>query len=315
MKKIISVILVAALAFGALSLSSKSLDKEEFKAKAELVFENFVNVLIDVIHRGITVIRYPWTPKSDNKIDLDKFDLVFEDEFEGDRLNENIWRHTRPGMRKGGFWDSEQCTLSDGFLHIAVEHKQDGKYGEGYYCDRIDTRKTYLQKYGYFECRCKLPAAQGIWSAFWLSSENVNDYVPGTQGTEIDVFESPLWYRGLTGRENGLVTQNLHYGGYNFGHRYRNVAVAKANDPYNEFNNYGVEWNSEGYVFYVNGVETGRSDFGGVSEVPEYMQLSIEVDGAGGKPSHGWSGKITRNKEGILPAELVVDYVRAYQYK
>ena len=289
-------------------------DKSAFQEKMENVFDKFVNIMIDVIHRGIVVIRYPWTPKTDNEVDLSKFTPVFKEDFEGSRLNEKIWTHYRQGARKGGYWDKDQAFLRDGCFVIRSEYKEDGQFGAGYYTDRIDTRRKYLQKYGYFECRCILPAAQGLWSSFWLSSENINDGVPGTQGTEIDVFESPLYYRGKYGLENNLVTSNLHYGGYELGHRYRNVTVAKADDPYHKFNTYGVEWNPDGYIFYVNRVETGRSSFGGVSEVPEYMLLSTEIDGVDGKPFHGWSGIATKNTD-ELPAEFIVDYVHAYQYK
>ena len=111
-----------------------------------------------------------------------------------------------------------------------------------------------------------------------------------------------------------MITSNLHYGGYGAGHRYRNIAVAKADDPYRAYNTYGVEWNPDGYIFYVNGRQTGRSRFGGVSEVPEYMQLSVEIDGVAGKPFPGSSGKITRNAPTAFPVDFIVDYVRVYQY-
>ena len=193
------------------------------------------------------------------------------------------------------------------------EHQQ--PYGPGYYTGQIVTNGKYEQKYGYFECRCILPAAEGIWSAFWLMNKQVcKDGNPGTNGTEIDIFESPHWYRGKTGRDNSMVTSNLHWGGYSLQTKYRNVAIAKANNPYEEYNTYGLEWNEDGYIFYINGEETGRSSAGGVSQVPEYMMLSVEVDGVDSEPFHGWSGIITNNKADLLPAEFIVDYVRVYQY-
>lgn len=317
-KIVISVILIFSTLFsmGAVSTSGISTDelKEQITVKMESVFDKFVNVMIDVIHRGLLIIRYPWKPKTGSTVDMSKFELVFEDGFDGDSLNEKVWTHYRQGMRKGGYWDKDQVSFRDGCLVIKSEYKEDGKYGEGYYTDRIDTRRKYTQTYGYFECRCILPASEGLWSAFWLSSEAIGDGVPGTEGTEIDVFESPLYYRGKFGLNNDLVTSNLHYGGYELGHRYRNVTIARADDPYHKFNTYGVEWNENEYIFYINGVETGRSSFGGVSKVPEYMLLSTEIDGVDGKPFPGWSGLITHAKKD-LPAEFIIDYVRAYQYK
>ena len=246
-------------------------------------FDKLTNIVIDAVHRVLMVFRYPWEPKNGSTVDLSKFTLVFEDEFDGNKLNLNVWNHYRQGERKGGYWDSEQAIVRDGNLVIRTEYKEDGKYGAGYYCDRIDTRKKYTQAYGYFECRCILPAAQGLWSAFWISHEDASvDGTPGTEATEIDVFESPLYYRSSLGLENSMITSNLHYGGYGLQTRYKNVAIAKAVNPYAEYNTYGVEWNEKEYIFYINGVETGRSSFGGVARVPEYMLLSCEIDGVDG---------------------------------
>lgn len=288
---------------------------ENTKSKAENLFYKFGNVMIDVIHRGIMKYRYPWEPKTANKVDMSKFTLVFEDHFDGDEINPDNWGHHAQGARKGGFWDYESSFVKDSNLVIRTSYKEDGRFGPGYYCDRIDSRKKFEQRYGYFECRCILPAAQGIWSAFWMSGKDVNkDGNPGTNGTEIDIFESPLWFRKLRGLDNSMITSNLHYGGYKLQTRYRNVTVSKAVNPYSEYNTYGLEWNENEYIFYINGVETGRSNYGGVSKVPEFLELSVEVDGVDSIPVWGWSGIITKNKNGELPADFIVDYVRVYQY-
>ena len=85
------------------------------------------------------------------------------------------------------------------------------------------------------------------------------------------------------------------------------------NDPYEEFNTYGLEWNEDGYIFYVNGIETGRSDFGGASQTPEYMLLSVEVGGSDAHPGDSWAvSALTPDSE---TTDFIVDYVRAYQYK
>lgn len=278
------------------------------------LFDKFINISIDIIHRGIVIYRTLKTYKNAKELDLSKFSLTFEDDFDGECINPDVWQHYRQGVRKGGYWDKNQAFVKDSNLVIRTEYKKDGEYGAGWYCDRIDSRHLWEQKYGYFECRCILPAAQGLWSAFWLSTEAIGDFVPGKKGTEIDVFESPLWHRCLKNKDNNMVTSNLHYGGYKAGHRYKNVAVPKPVNPYTEYNTYGVEWNEDGYIFYVNGKETGRSRYGGVSEVPEYLILSVEIDGVAGKPFPGWSGKITRNAPGTFPVDFIVDYVKVYQY-
>jgi hypothetical protein len=265
-----------------------------------------LNYMILPVHEAIVLFRRPWLPKG-GALDLTGYTLVFEDQFEGGALNDKLWLPHGEGQRKGGYWDKAQAGAGDGKLVIRTQYKDDGLYGAGYYSWGAMTKGAFERACGYFEARCILPAAQGLWAAFWLTGDDVKRGVPGTRATEVDVMESPLWKRG-----GGLVTQNLHYNGYELGTRYRNAAVAKADRPYERFNTYGLLWTPEEYVFYVNGIETSRSRFGGVCKEPLYMLLSVEVDGVGGVPSAGWSGDITKNRDGALPADFVVDYVRVY---
>lgn len=109
-------------------------------------------------------------------------------------------------------------------LHIRTEYRSDGPNGAGWYSDGICTSGLFEQTYGYFECRCKLPAAQGLWSAFWLTRSGLVSGKPGTEGTEIDVFESPMYNRK---GDNKLITSNLHYNGYGAAHRFHNVGFFK----------------------------------------------------------------------------------------
>lgn len=273
------------------------------------------NGLLSLFYPAWVTLRRPSPPRK-RKLDRTKFELTFEDDFKSlDFSRWHIRRHldgTPITVRKGGFWSPEQAFVENGCLHIRAQHLVDGPYGPGYYAACLDTAGSFEQTYGYFECRCILPAAQGIWASFWLQSDAVNQGVPPAQGMEIDVFESPLYKRRS---ENGVITSNLHYNGYGLGHRFQNVGFFKAEDPYRSFNTYGVEWNEREYIFYINGYETARSSFGGVSHGPEYLLLSVEVDGTGGRPGHGWSGHIGKNRPGALPADFVVDYVRVYQYR
>ena len=64
---------------------------------------------------------------------------------------------------------------------------------------------------------------------------------------------------------------------------------------------------SNGNCFYINGVETFRTSFGGVSQNEEYLILSVEMKGENGVPEY-------RDASGE-EAEFIVDYVKAYQYK
>ena len=84
------------------------------------------------------------------------------------------------------------------------------------------------------------------------------------------------------------------------------MAYVIGSNPYESFNTYGMEWNENEYIFYVNGKEYCRSKAGGVCQNPLYLILSVEMRGANGVPSERDSS--------ASPTEYVIDYVRAYQY-
>ena len=267
------------------------------------------------------------------KINVEEdFVLVWEDDFNGTELDTDKWRFSWwISERKGGYWHEDMVGVKDGNLVIRAEYLEEPlenyyinsgvdmpEYKPGWYTGCVTTRDKYEQTYGYFEVRCILPAATGMWSAFWMMNEgvyNVNN--SGEDGTEVDVFESFYYKDHWWG--NDAISTGIHYDGYDE-KTHHGEAVGKmfvANNPYEEYNTYGVEWNENEYIFYINGVETGRTSAGGVSKNPEYLLLSCEFAGENGVQSsdrHG-TGEIWKTPEENWPAEFKVDYVRCYQYK
>lgn len=267
-------------------------------------------------------------------IDLSEFELVWSDEFDGTQLDTTKWGFSWwVTMRKGGYWHEDMVSVRDGNLVIRAEYLDEplenryydkwhdvisfDEYKPGWYTGEITTQGKYEQCYGYFECRCILPAATGMWSAFWMMNDKVvNVDGSGKDGTEVDIFESMYYKDNWWG--NDAVISGIVYDGY--GADMKNASIGKTfieNDPYTEYNTYGLEWNENEYIFYVNGVETGRLTAGGVSQNPEYLILSCEFSGSNGVQNsdrHG-TGEIEKTPEENWPAEFIVDYVRCYQYK
>ncbi len=266
-------------------------------------------------------------------IDLSQFTLVWSDEFNGDSLDMTKWGYEWwVTERKGGYWHEDMVSVRDGDLVISAQyfdHPLENRYYEkwheqinfkeykaGWYTGLITSRDKYEQCYGYYEVRCILPAATGMWSAFWMMNEGVfNVDGSGKDGTEVDVFESFSYKDHWWG--NDCITTGIHYDGYGDDEKGDSIGkVFIANDPYTEYNTYGVEWSPDEYIFYINGVETGRISTGGVSQNPEYLLLSCEFAGANGVQSsdrHG-TGEISKTPDSNWPAEFKVDYVRCYQY-
>ena len=247
------------------------------------------------------------------------FALVWSDEFNGDSLDTTKWEGHNCGrdavVRRGSYWSTDMAVVQDGKLHIQTKYLPDGLSGNGkpgWYTCGIDTNGLYGQTFGYFEVRCILPKGCGMWSAFWMLSNGMGQVGNGGEdGAEIDIFESPFFGDKFSRR----VSSNIHIDGYGADLKSSHVCepYLLLNDPYEKFNTYGLEWNENEYIFYVNGIETGRSSFGGTAKVPEYLILSVEVGGADAVPGESWAGAdITTGEE---PTDFVIDYVRAYQYK
>ncbi len=257
-------------------------------------------------------------------LDLDRFTMTWCDEFDGDAVDETKWTGFKCGSdksnaRMGGYWNTDMARVEDGSLHIQTRFYNKGYRGgkAGWYSCGLCTDGLFEQKYGYFEIRCILPKGVGMWAAFWMMPHGINDSIGngGRDGAEIDIFESPNYHYKLSDQVS-VVTSSIHFDAYGQKHRFKTVSTAfiEEKDPYETYNTYGVEWNDEEYIFYINGVETGRTDFGGASQVPEYLIVDCSVNGMAGFPLNGYAGDAL-TFDSPQPTDLVVDYVRAYQYK
>ena len=259
------------------------------------------------------------------EVDMNKFELVWADEFDGSDIDSTKWGchgdwaadSTGSYARKGGYWNRDMCSVQDGNLHIATKYFPDGYKGNGkpgWYSAALDTMQgRFEQTYGYFECRCILPKGVGLWSAFWLYTGDVGNIGNGgVDGSEIDVFESAYY----SNKHQNTVSGAIHYDGYGEYHKQKKVYWSRLtqNNPYEEYNTYSVEWNEKEYIFYINGVKVAKTDFGGACQVPENIILSVEVGGENGIPAQSWAGpSIDTNT--AAPTDFIVDYVRVYQYK
>ena len=279
------------------------------------LFTKLISFMCSVLISICITLDIPCYPMG-QKINMDNFQLTFEDEFNSE-LDRSVWSgHYQYGnmteARKGSYWNQYLAKTENGNLVIPVTYLEDGMGGKGagWYSAGIDTDSDapngFSQKYGYFECRCILPEGADIWSAFWLMNDGVyNEDGSGADGTEIDIFESDGGKKTI----KNSITSNLHYDGYNDAHKAMGAKqFILKNNPYKEYNTYGLEWNENEYIFYINGRETFRTDFGDVSQNEEYLILSVEMTGENGIPSD-------RENAPADDTFFIVDYVRVYQYK
>ena len=223
------------------------------------------------------------------------YKLVWSDEFDGNKLDTTKWDYRATGRKRGyGIVSEDNCYL-DGEGHLVI--KVTKKIGE-YKIGQVGTQNKYLTTFGYFECRAKMNHELGPHMAFWLQSPTmgVENDNPAEDGTEIDIFE----YHVNNG--TNIVYHNLHWNGY--GDKHKHVGTTVQVDGVDEgFHTFGLEWNENEYIFYVDGEETWRTSEA-VSHRSEYMILSAELS--------GWGGDFS---ESLFPDQVTFDYVHVYKRK
>ena len=236
---------------------------------------SWILVIFGALHALLPVL-----PKGE-ALDLDGYTLVFSDEFDGDELDESVWYHRAVGERRGGYNAASQVRVSDGRLILTGEYLENGEYGEGWYGAGIALRQKYVN--GYFEIKCKCNKDRDFWSAFWLQSGTSYDHeksAGGVGGAEVDIFEA-METRYLPFKLNNSVKSTVYCNGTDaLPDRIDRQRVGKyyVDKLYDEFHTFGLKWTQEEYIFYIDGIESGRTSFGkGVSTVPEEVIVSLEL--------------------------------------
>jgi beta-glucanase (GH16 family) len=224
---------------------------------------------------------------------LPGYSLHWADEFNGNALNRTKWNYRGLGQRGDAINDSSSIFLNGkGQLCIEVR-RTGGKLMAGI----IDTERLFETRFGYFECRAKLPHVYGVWPAFWLQSSRNQDFgQPSTHGAEIDIFEY------FHNNRKDTVSHTLHYGGYGSTHKVAGPVLGALSKTVDDFHVFGLEWTPDAYKTFVDGVMTYSGNTF-ISQVPEFIVLSMEVDSKVAGPLN----------ERQLPASFVVDYVRVYK--
>jgi beta-glucanase (GH16 family) len=247
--------------------------------------------------------------------------LIWNDEFDGKELDRTKWDFRLHIMQtRHQTFTNDGAVVKDGLLYLNLIEK-DGQY----YSPHLQTGRNFLDrpgdpysngltwpiadieppqfvhKYGYYEIRCKLQKQPGWWSAFWLQSPTIGSSLdPSRSGVEVDIMESFT-------RDN-RIQHNLHWNGYGKNHKSSGAKHFTVEDTPDDFHTFGVHWSKEGYVFYVDGKETWRTD-NPVSHTEQFILVSTEVkgyrEGNRAQPSD-------QVKKAVLPDAFIVDYVRVY---
>ncbi len=232
-----------------------------------------------------------------------KGELIWEEDFSGKTLNEQIWNYELGdgcpnicgwGNNERQIYTKENHKLKGGKLYITAK-----KDGEKYTSTRITTAGKKEFKYGYMETRAKLPTGTGIWPAFWMLGSNIKE-VGWPKSGEIDILE-------YVGKEPSQVYTTLHMQDHHGDHA--SSKKTKIEKIENGFHTYGVNWTAEKMDFYVDDklVYTynpeNKNENNWPFDQPFYFILNVAVGGNFGGPAVD---------DSIFPQQFIVDYVRVY---
>jgi beta-glucanase (GH16 family) len=240
------------------------------------------------------------------------WELVWQDEFEGDSINRSNWNFDLGGWGWGNgeaqyYTDRpENARVENGLL--VIEARQE-KYEDKYYTSaRLLTQGLQSFQYGRIEARIKVPSGAGFWPAFWMlgsdfqrNPDNPFDSNWPDAG-EIDIME-------YVGREPDLIMGTAHGPGYSGAlgiGRWNRQDYAIADD----FHTYAIEWDTEGIRWFYDGERYFTLDREAVGD-REWVfdkEFFIIVNLALGGQLAGPIGLDTK-----FPANVYVDYVRVYQ--
>ena len=259
-----------------------------------------------------------------------EWDLVWSDEFDGEKLDESKWYFRHHLFHKEHkAWIGEEGIEFDGNSNIIFKMvEKDGNYyssqlqtGENWY-DRPGTKATwdiapfrkpkFLHKYGYYEVRCHLQQGDKWWSAFWLQSPNIGTHPdPKVAGVEVDIMESFF--------PNTYIPHFLHWGGYGEDHQKDTTMEEKRSARREDaiplekgFHRFGVLWEEDGYTFFVDGKQSGPKLTSVSSGIEQFILIGTEC--------LGYRDHIPGFHRGFeyeaLPGDrFVVDYVRVFDKK
>jgi beta-glucanase (GH16 family) len=181
--------------------------------------------------------------------------------------------------------------------------------GRGYTSAMISTKGRQAWHEGRFEIRAKLPVlpggSKGLWPAFWMRPAS------GTGDGELDVLEA-VGTADQSDPEAGVVHQTLWYDEQGTHPKQSQLTKVGDGGPAVAFHTYGVRWRNGRMDWYIDGKVVFSRDrtttpwldsaFAGKF----FLRLNLAVGGT-------FPGTPTESTR--LPAAMVVDWVKVYQWR
>jgi hypothetical protein len=217
--------------------------------------------------------------------------LVFEEPFDGERLNRELWsvcywnECTKPYAGQLQRYGPGGVYIEDRRLHLVARPRDST---EPYESGMISSDGALSFRYGYVEVEAQVSDVPGVAAAFWLLPFD-RVWPP-----EIDIFE-------VRGFEPNVVHFTHHWvddGGDPASATRRKTGP----DLSRKSHVYGLLWSADELIWYLDGVERFRRTHQ-VPQVPMKMLATLAVGG-------DWAGPPVQH---AFPAKVRIDSIRLWQ--
>lgn len=239
----------------------------------------------------------------------DGYNLVWSDEFDGDKLNESDWNfeigtgNNGWGNNESQYYLKENTTVNDGFLTITA--RQQIYNTSNYTSSRITTQNKRSFKYGRIDIRAALPKGQGLWPALWLLGDNITSVSWPACG-EIDIME--LVGGTKPGNSDRVVHGTLHWEHNGKHAEYGTGNTLPSGDFSEEFHVFSIIWDDKYIRWYRDDILFSTVDISGLSAFHEKFFAIFNVAVGG-----NWPGYPDATSK--FPQKMHVDYIRVFQEK
>ncbi|OEH92506.1 glycoside hydrolase family 16 protein [Bacillus solimangrovi] len=223
-----------------------------------------------------------------------RWKFIWGDEFQDQRSLQN-WNLQDWAAYKNEEWQyytPDNVIIKDGFL--IIESKKERFKGRKYTSGAITSQGKFEFTYGKIDIRAKLPRGKGVFPAFWLVNSNEDSWLP-----EIDIMEN----LGHAPNELYFVVHWKNSDGHKmrdyFHYRTEDIDFSKG------FHKYSLVWEEEKIKWYIDEQPVFETDKFSPNK-PLFLYFNTAIGGI-------WPGGPDPDDD--YPKEMLIDYVRVYQYK